>query len=143
MKAEMIEICKGTAFAEDSLVFRFSRSSGPGGQNVNKVNTRVTVYLDIAGSEKFSADQKKRIRIRLATRINKEGVLRVVCQKHRTQKANRMAAVERLVDLLGWALEKKPVRKKTKVPYPTKQKRLEEKKHRGILKQQRARVQQD
>jgi len=140
LKAAMLEIHKGAAICEDSLVFRFSRSSGPGGQNVNKVNTRVTVFLDIAGDKNFSAEQKKRIYLRLATRVNKQGILRVVCQKYRTQKANRTAAVERLVDLLRWALEKKKVRKKTKVPYVSKQKRLEEKKRRSILKQQRTRV---
>ena len=142
LKAAMLEIRKGAAICEDSLVFRFSRSSGPGGQNVNKVNTRVTVFLDIAGNKNFSSEQKRLIRSRLATRVNKQGILRVVCRKYRTQKANRTAAVERLVDLLRWALEKKKVRKKTKIPYTSKQKRLEEKKHRSILKQQRTRVPQ-
>lgn len=140
MKAAMIEICNGVVIWKDTLEFKFSRSSGPGGQNVNKVSTRVTVLLDVAGSETFSAQQKRRIRSRLSTRINKDGVLRVVCQKHRTQKANRQEVVERLTELLSWALERKTVRKKTKIPYAAKRKRLQEKKHRSILKQQRGKV---
>lgn len=136
----MIEICNGVVICRDTLEFRFSPSSGPGGQNVNKVSTRVTVLLDVAGSKSFSAEQKKRIRSRLSTRINKDGVLRVVCQKYRTQKANRQEVVERLTELLNCALKRKPVRKKTKIPYAAKRKRIQEKKRRSILKRQRDKV---
>lgn len=134
----MIRIKDGFAIDEDKLVFRFSRSGGPGGQNVNKVNTRVTVFFDVAGCRSLSDYQKKRILKHLATRADKNGVVRVVCQKHRTQKANRSAAVERLAELLKTALKKKAVRKKTEVPYAAKVRRLEEKKRRSVLKQQRA-----
>jgi ribosome-associated protein len=123
---------------EDELVFKVSRSGGPGGQNVNKVNTRVTVFLDVANTVSFSDIQKKRILTKLATRANKDGVIRVVSQRYRTQKANRKAAVERLQQLLRGAVETKAVRKKTKVPGWAKQRRLEEKKRRSALKQQRA-----
>lgn len=134
----MIEIYEGISISADQLEFKFSRSSGPGGQNVNKVNTRVTVFFNLTACESFSDNQKRRISKRLATRINKDGVLRVVCQKHRTQNANRQAAIERLVELLGEALKSKAVRRKTKIPYQARQKRLEEKKRRSLLKQQRA-----
>ena len=134
----MIKIKDRIFIREDSLVFKFSRSSGPGGQNVNKVNTRVTVFFDVVGSESFLQEQKKQILERLATRADKDGVIRVVSQKHRTQKANRTAAVERFVELLRGALEKKAVRKKTIVPEKARRKRLEEKKRRSMLKQQRA-----
>ncbi len=123
---------------EEGLVFKYSRSGGPGGQNVNKVNTRVTVFFDVAGARGFSDSQKRRILKRLATRANKNGVVRVVSQRYRTQRANREAAVERLGELLGEALKKKAVRKKTKVPEYARQKRLEEKKRRSLLKRQRA-----
>lgn len=123
---------------KEKLVFKFSRSGGPGGQNVNKVNTRVTVLFDVAGAQGFSDGQKKRILKQLATRANKDGVIRVVSQKYRTQKANREAAVERLGELLRGALKKKAVRKKTKVPEYARQKRVEEKKRRSLLKKQRA-----
>ena len=133
----MIEIIGGICISEDDLVFRFSRSGGPGGQNVNKVNSRVTVFFDVAGCCGFSDVQKKRIVNRLRTRASKAGVLHVVSQRYRTQSANRRVAVERLVELLRWALKQPAVRKKTKVPYRAVQKRLEEKKRRGMLKQQR------
>jgi len=134
----MIEI-KGDIFIrEDELVFKVSRSSGPGGQNVNKVNTRVTLFFDVANCGNFSELQKRRILTRLATRADKNGVLRVVSQKFRTQGANRRAAIERLQELLAGALKTRPIRKKTKVSYATKQRRLEEKRQRSRLKQQRA-----
>ena len=134
----MIEIKDGIFISEERLVFKLSRSSGPGGQNVNKVNTRVTVFFDASGCESFSEPQKRQILKRLATRADKNGVIRVVCQRYRTQRANRRAATERLVELLRGALKKKAVRKKTAVPQAAKLRRLEEKKQRSILKRQRA-----
>ena len=134
----MIEVTGNISICEDELTFKFSRSAGPGGQNVNKVNTRVTVVLDVAASESFSDEQKRQILKRLRTRADKKGRIRVVCQKYRTQKANRVAVVERLVELLRGALKKKVRRKKTTVPKWARQKRLEEKKRRSMLKQQRA-----
>jgi ribosome-associated protein len=66
----MIEITDDIAICEDELVFKASRSGGPGGQNVNKVNTRVTLFFDVAGCEGLSDIQKQRILRRLATRAN-------------------------------------------------------------------------
>jgi len=134
----MIEIERNISICEDELVFKFSRSGGPGGQNVNKLNTRATLFFDVANTKSLSDEQKKRILRRLATRADKNGVIRVVSQKYRTQKANRRVAIERLVELLRGAIKRKAVRKKTKVPEWAKQKRLEEKKQRSMLKQQRA-----
>ena len=134
----MIEITDDIAICEDELVFKASRSGGPGGQNVNKVNTRVTLFFDVAGCEGLSDIQKQRILRRLATRADKNGVVRVVSQKFRTQKANRRAAMERFQELLREALKTKPVRKKTKVPERARRRRLEEKKRRSMLKRQRA-----
>ena len=134
----MIEIKDGIEISEESIVFKFSRSGGPGGQSVNKVNTRVTVLFDVANCESFSDEQRKRVLTRLSTRANKDGVIRVVSQKFRTQKANRRVVVERLVELLREALKKKPVRKKTKVPEAAKRRRLEEKRRRSMLKRRRA-----
>lgn len=134
----MIEIRDGIVISEEELVFKFSRSGGPGGQNVNKVNTRVTLLFDVAKCESFSDVQKRRILKRLATRANKQGVVRVVSQKYRTQRANRAASVERFGELLRGALRKRAVRKETKVPEWARRKRLEEKKRRSLLKRQRA-----
>lgn len=134
----LIQITDNISISEDELVFKASRSSGPGGQNVNKLNTRVTLFFDAGNSSSLSPEQKQRILKRLATRADKNGVIRVVSQKFRTQKANRMAAIERLQELLREALKSRPVRRKTRVPHAAKQRRLQEKKHRSLLKQQRA-----
>ncbi len=133
----MIEVTKDIVIGDENIVFRYSRSAGPGGQNVNKVNTRVTVLFDVADCNTLTEKQKKQILKSLATRATKQGVIRVVSQKYRTQKANRRTAVERLVHLLRAALEPKPVRKKTKPPAWARQKRLDRKKQRGLLKKQR------
>ncbi len=124
--------------SDSELIFKFSRGGGPGGQNVNKVNTRVTVFFDAANSKSFSDEQKEQILKKLASRADKNGVIRVVSQQYRTQKANRRAAVERLKELLREALKKKKIRKKTRVPEAVKRKRLEKKRRRGLLKRQRA-----
>jgi len=134
----MIEIRDGIVIRENQLVYKVSRSSGPGGQNVNKVNTRVTLLFDVANCGSFSDMQKQQILSRLAGRADKKGVIRVVSQKFRTQQANRQAVRERLQQLLIEALETPPVRKKTCIPQTAKEQRLEKKRRRGLLKQQRA-----
>lgn len=134
----MIEVTEKTSISEDELTFKTSRSGGPGGQNVNKLNTRVTVLLDVAGSVSLSDEQKQQIRRRLSNRLDKHGVLRVVSQKHRSQEANRRAAVERLQQLLQEALKPRPARRRTEVPAGARERRLREKKQRGLLKRLRA-----
>jgi ribosome-associated protein len=136
-KRIMGKMNRGIFIPEDELVFKFTRGGGPGGQNVNKVNTRVTVFFDAANSRSFSDEQKERILRRLASRTDKDGVVRIVSQRHRTQRANREAAVERLGELLREVLKKEKVRKKTRVPEGAKRERLEKKKRRGFLKRQR------
>ena len=133
----MIEVTENISISEDELTFKTSRSGGPGGQNVNKLNTRVTVLFDVAGVSSLSDEQKRQVRSRLSNRIDKHGVLRVVSQKHRSQEANRQAAVERLQQLLQEALKPRPVRRKTKVPARAHERRLREKKQRGLLKRLR------
>ncbi len=135
----MIEINDNVRIDESELSFRASRSSGPGGQNVNKLNTRMTLLFDVAGSANLSEDQKRRVRSALSTRIDKQGVLRVVSQRFRSQEGNRQAAIERFVQLVGEALAPQVVRKKTKVPRASRERRLAEKKHRSRIKQQRSR----
>lgn len=134
----MIEITRDTCINEDELVFKVSRSSGPGGQNINKLNTRVTLFFDVANCQSLSDLQKRRIFTHLSSRVDKSGVLRVISQKFRTQRANRRAAVERLQQLLADSLEIRSIREKSKVPYAAKQRRLEEKRRRSLLKRQRS-----
>ena len=137
-KSSFIEIGDGIFISVGELVFKFSKSSGPGGQNVNKVNSRAVLLFDVVNCKSFSEIQKRQILKHLASRANRNGVISVVSQRYRTQKGNRVAAVERLQELLKEALKEKRLRKKTVVPGHIRQKRLEEKKKRSILKKQRA-----
>lgn len=139
----MIEIAEGIFVAEGELTFKTSRSGGPGGQNVNKLNTRVMVLFDVAGSPSLSEEHRQQIRSRLSTRMDRHGILRGVSQKHRSQDANRQAAVERLQELLREALKPKPIRRKTKAPAGAKEERLKAKKHRSVVKQHRKIARED
>jgi len=121
----------------DELRFTYSRSGGPGGQHVNRVETRVTLLFDVDDSARLSDEQKRRVHRRLATRINKEGEMRVVSQRHRTREANRRAAIERFDELLEEALRPRTPRRKTRVPAAARRRRLEAKRRRGDLKRQR------
>ena len=134
----MIEVTNEISIPEDELRFTASLSSGPGGQNVNKVNTRVTLWFDVVNSPSLSPEQKELIASRLGSRINKDGVLRVISQQTRSQLANREAALERFVSLLRTALKREKVRRKTGVSKMAKKRRLEEKKQHSILKRERS-----
>lgn len=133
----MIRITDQLSIPEDELRFTASRSSGPGGQHVNKASTRVTLRFDLINSPSLSPDQKQLLLERLPTRISKKGELRVVSQKTRSQAANREVALERFVELLQQALESRSERKPTKLPALAKEKRLADKKHRGYIKRKR------
>jgi ribosome-associated protein len=139
----MIRITGDTAISEGDIVYRFSRSSGPGGQNVNKLSTRVTLLFDINKSRGLTAEQKQRLFDRLSSRISDDGLLTVVSQIHRTQSANRKSAQNRLVELLKFALRDMPVRKETGVPHGEKQNRLRRKRRRSEIKQMRKSVMLD
>jgi ribosome-associated protein len=121
------------------LSFSFSRSSGPGGQNVNKVNTRVTLAFDVVHSPSLGDRQKQLISSRLASRINKNGVLRIAADSCRTQAGNRQEVLRRFVGLLRQALHEQPPRRKTRVPKRARERRLSAKKNRSRLKQLRSR----
>jgi ribosome-associated protein len=133
----MIAVTEDLAIPEHELHFTASRSSGPGGQHVNKVSSRITLSFNVAASPSLSAEQKRCLLTRLATRISKDGLLRVVSQKYRSQTANRDAAMARFVVLLQEALTPASVRKKTTVTAAARRQRLEEKKRQSERKQLR------
>jgi len=119
-----IELLEGLTVPLSELSFETARSSGPGGQHVNKTETKVTLVFDLSSSDSLSEEQKTRLRDRLASRISKVDVLRISSQRHRSQKANRDATIERFVDLVRQALTPRPERRPTRVPVTAKRARL-------------------
>ncbi len=136
----MVEIDGHLTIPDEELSFEFSRSGGPGGQNVNKVSTKATLLFDVSASPSLTDEQRSRIMSRLRTRITKAGVLRVTSQRHRTQRANREAAVERFAELLREALRPRRPRRRTRLPKAAKERRLLEKKRRSELKRRRGSI---
>ncbi|HOP00501.1 MAG TPA: alternative ribosome rescue aminoacyl-tRNA hydrolase ArfB [Bacteroidales bacterium] len=116
------------------LKFSASRSGGPGGQNVNKVNTRVELRFNVADSPSLSKGEKEMLMILLKNRINAEGELLIVSQSERSQLLNRQKAEERFYRIIASALTEKPVRKPTKPTAASKMKRIEKKKVRAKIK---------
>jgi ribosome-associated protein len=119
---------------EEEVSFTASRSSGPGGQNVNKVSTRITLWFNVLQSSSLSEVEKQQILNAFPTRINKEGVLWVNAQQTRSQSSNRELAKSRFIELLQQAFKKSPSRKKTWIPKRVQEQRITEKKMRGKLK---------
>ena len=122
---------------ENLLVIKTSRSSGPGGQNVNKLNTKAAVSLDIKNCDCLNDEQRQTILEKLAGRLTKDGRLIVESQKFRTQRANIDCAIEKLTAAIESALKKTKKRKPTRPSFSSVEKRLKQKKIKSSLKQQR------
>ena len=134
-----IEINPRLRLDASELTFTFATSPGPGGQNVNKVATKAILRFNVAASRALSETQKSTIFRKLAGRINVEGVLQVVCWRHRSQLANRREAVERFRQLLANALHVQKKRRPTRPSRGAVERRLGEKRKRGEIKRQRRR----
>ena len=132
-----VRITGGVQIPLDELRFRFTRSSGPGGQHVNKAATQVELTFDVAGSPSLSEGQKQRIVSRLGAYVSKEGLLRVTCQSSRSQKKNREEAVERFAALVARALHVPKARRRTRPSRGSVERRLAAKRQRGAVKRQR------
>ena len=119
------------------LTFSASRSGGPGGQNVNKVNTKVTLKFDVLHSEILNEEEKDLIAEKLASQLTKEGVLVLTAQDKRSQLENKEAVVLKLEKMLVKAFTKRKVRKASKPSMTAIQKRITKKKQQGEKKRWR------
>jgi ribosome-associated protein len=134
----MLRITDTISIDESELEESFVRSSGPGGQNVNKVSSAVQLRFDARHSPSLPNDVAIRLMRLAGSRLTKEGVIVIVAQRHRDQARNRAEARERLFDLIREAAVKPKPRRATKVPKAVKRQRLEAKKHRADIKRKRS-----
>jgi len=125
------------------LRFEFVRSGGPGGQNVNKVATKVDILFDVRRSASLTEDQKGNVLERLSSRIGKDGLLRVAAQESRSQWRNRELALEKLARLLSRALTPRKKRFSTRPTAGSREKRFRRKKLRSETKRGRRKLQAD
>jgi len=130
----MIEISPTIRIDEDEFQFDFIRSTGPGGQNVNKVATAVQLRWDVRATTALPPDVKERLARLAGSRITGEGILIIEARRYRTQEQNRFDAVQRLVALVRKALEAPKPRRKTRPSVTASAARVGAKRQRGELK---------
>jgi ribosome-associated protein len=139
----MIPITPTISLDERELEERFLRSPGPGGQNVNKVETAVQLRFDVARSPALPEDVRARLLRLGGRRVSSEGVLTIEAHRFRTRERNREDALERLVALIRRASEQPKPRKATRPSLASKHRRLESKRQRGDVKRLRKTMPED
>jgi ribosome-associated protein len=133
----MIRVTDHISIGESEIEESFVRSSGPGGQNVNKLSTAVQLRFDVRGSPSLPNDVAIRLMRLAGKRLTKDGVLVLIAQSHRTQERNRADAMERLIALIQEASIRPIVRRATKPTRASKERRIEGKKRRSGIKNMR------
>jgi ribosome-associated protein len=140
MDDESLRIDSKVTIPLAELGFRFSRSSGPGGQHVQKSSTRVELLFDVANSPSLTDAQRARVLARLSGYVDSAGVLHLVSQSERSQVRNRQEVVARFQALMRKALKRRKRRKPTQPTAASQERRLRKKKRRGQVKQGRGKV---
>jgi ribosome-associated protein len=132
-----IELAPGVRVAAGAVRFQFSRSGGPGGQNVNKLNTRAEIWIPLHALIGLNAGAIERLRHLVGRRITAHGEIHLTSETERGQEGNRAAVLERLREMIVRAKVEPKVRRKTKPSRAAKRRRLEGKKRRGEIKTMR------
>jgi ribosome-associated protein len=135
--AALINLAPRVFVAESALRLQYSRSSGPGGQNVNKVNTRVQLWVPLAAITGLSENAMNRLRTLAGSRLTIAGELNITAETERTQERNRQAVLDRLRELIGSAVKEPKRRRKTKPSRGAKERRLKGKRLRSETKARR------
>jgi ribosome-associated protein len=130
----MIRITDAITLNEEEIERHFIRSSGPGGQNVNKVSTAVQLRFNAARSPSLPEEVRERLLRLGGRRLTREGVLVIDARRFRTQEQNRKDALDRLVGLIRQAAQRPKTRRKTKPTKASRERRLETKRRRGKIK---------
>jgi ribosome-associated protein len=138
-----IEINPQLAIPRAELDYRATRAGGPGGQHVNTSSTRVELLWNVDQSPSVSDEQRERLKVKLRKRIGADGVFRLTSAASRSQHQNKEDVTRRFANMLEQALRIPKPRKKTKVPRAMKEARLQSKKNRSRVKQQRGKVRFD
>ena len=133
----MIKINKHITIRESELTFKFIRSSGPGGQNVNKVATAVQLRFDITSTQSLTDDVKTRLKSIAGRKVTKDGILIIEANRYRTQEKNRQDAIARLITLIDKSSVRRKRRIKTNPSTSSNQKRIEGKKRLSEKKKMR------
>lgn len=137
----MIQVTDNIAIDESEIQEEFIRSSGPGGQNVNKVATAVQLRFDVVNSPSLPEDVRQRLILLAHSRITEDGVLIINAQRFRTQRRNRQDAMEHLVELVHKATQEPRIRRQTRPTLTSKMRRLDTKQRRAKTKRLRQSIQ--